>query len=444
MRLLILQILPATRGRPVPRFEPQLGTLLTLLEQRGHELTLVGLSSFDVAAIKAGMSRGLPQLVYADISPVCTDAARRTFEHIQRNEFVPIVVGGALAVVDPAGCLSLPGVHAAAIGEPDASLVTYFERVRDPAVGQVVRGVWLRDEKGLARPQMPPLVEDLDSLPLPNRDLFNYAEHVRRTGEIEIAVGRGCPQKCGYCLNPAAERLYAGGGAWVRRRSPRHVVDEIKLLREKYGDVRRVRFLDHAFALDAVWLEPMLALYREQVGLPFRCHVRLNAIERGRIAAMRAAGCDSVSVEVISASNFVRNDIMHMELSSEQIAGAFQVLHAHGLETRAILYLGTPYESETSLREAVQLLRRLRPTIVDVRPYYPLPGTAAADLARASGWLHTRGEEQFHAQRCGIDMPSCRESNVAAAIRQISREFRVQVGEPWWRAAVRSVLGGRR
>lgn len=441
MRLLILQIAPATRGRSLPRFDPQLGTLLSLLEERGHELTLVGLSKFDVAAIKAGMSRGLPQLVYADVSPVCTDAARRTFEHIQHYEFVPIVVGGALASVDPAGCLSLPGVHAAALGEPDASLVTYFERVRDPAVAQIVRGVWLRDEKGLARPQMPPLVEDLDSLPLPNRELFNYGEHVRRSGEIEIAIGRGCPKKCGYCLVPASEQLHAGGGAWVRRRSPRHIIDEIGQLRHRYPATRRVRFLDHAFALDGAWLESLLQPYQAQVGLPFRCHLRLNAIEQSSVARLRAAGCDGVSVELISASNFIRNDVMNMETSGEQIANAFHVLHAHALETRAILYLGSPYESETSLREVVLLLRKLRPAVVDVRRYYPIPGTAAAELARQNGWLHVRGEEQFHAERCGIDMPACRESVVDGAIRRISREFPVTVGEPWWRRTLRTFIG---
>ena len=36
---------------------------------------------------------------------------------------------------------------AVAIGEPDASLVTYPERMKDPATNRGV-GVWLRDERG--------------------------------------------------------------------------------------------------------------------------------------------------------------------------------------------------------------------------------------------------------------------------------------------------------
>src|SRR5262249_5982047 len=154
----------------------------------------------------------LPQLIYADISPVCVDVARRTLQYVQEHEFIPVVAGGLFAALDPAACLSLPGVKAAAVGEPDASLVTYLERGKDPALGQVVQGVWLRDERGLSQPSLPPLVEDLDSLPFPERALFDYAAQVRRAGEIEIAVGRGCPQRCAYCGNPAVRALHEGQG----------------------------------------------------------------------------------------------------------------------------------------------------------------------------------------------------------------------------------------
>lgn len=442
VRILILQLAAAVRGRSLPRFDPQLGTLLTLLEERGHELALAGLSKFDIAAVKAALSRALPQLVYADVSPVCTDAARRIFEHVQRYEFVPIVAGGVFPTVDPGACLSMPGVQAIAVGEPDASLVTYLERMQDPAVGQIVRGVWLRDERGLARPELPLLVEDLDSLPFPNRELFDYAAHVGRTGEIEIAVGRGCPQKCSYCVNATVEKLYAGRGAWVRRRSPESVIEEIELLRARYRGAKLVRFLDHAFALDEPWLEALLHAYAGRVGLPFRCHVRLNAVTRSLAALLRDGGCKLVDVEVISGSNLIRNEILGMELTSDQVAAACEVLHTHHLPIRAIVYLGAPYESEASIDETAAMLRRLKPAAVDVRPFYPWPGTPVAELARQNGWLHSRGEEQYHAERSGIDMPACRADLIDAAVRRLSQEFPTSVGESWWRRWSRGALGG--
>lgn len=439
MKILILQFVPRAGRRPVPRFDPQLGTLLALLRERGHELSLLGVSRYDVGALKGALARGLPQLIYADVSPVCVDIARRSLQYIQEHEFLPIVVGGGLATLDPAAALSLPGVHAAAIGEPDASLVTYLERVKDPAVGQVVLGVWLRDESGLSRPRLPALVEDLDSLPLPERDLFDYAALVRRTGEIEIAIGRGCPQRCGYCVNRTIEALYAGRGQWVRRRSPEHVLDEIRALRERYAGAETVRFLDHSFALDPAWLESFLTTYASE--MPFRCHLRANATDAPLAARLAAAGCRMADIEIISGSDFIRNEMFAMDLSNEQIERTFATLHAAQIRTRAIVYLGSPYESEASIADTRALLARLKPEVVSARPYFPWPGTAAAELSRQSGWIHSRGEEQFHNDQSGIDMPACRPAIVAAALRSFRSEFPTEAGEPWWRRSL-SAVGG--
>lgn len=440
----MFQFVPATRGRPVPRFEPQLGTLLALLRRRGHELALVGLARFELDKVKAGLAQCLPQLIYADIAPVCVDAARRTLEYIVQHEFLPVVAGGTYPTVDPAAALSLPGVQAAALGEPDASLVTYLERTKDPALSPVVHGVWLRDERGLARPQLPPLVEDLNSLPFPERELFAYAAAVRRSGTLEIAVGRGCPQRCQYCVNDRLAALYADHGTWVRRRAPGNVLAEIGLLREQYPEARRVRFLDHAFALDAAWLGEFLAAYRGRCGLPFRCHLRANAATEETVRQLAASGCVAADVEVISASDFVRNEVFRMNLSNAQILATFAHLRTAGVGSRAIVYLGAPYESQAALEETRELLHELRPDVVDVRPYFPWPGTGAHDLCREQGWLHPRGEEQYHADRAGIDMPACRPEVVERFVRRLRKERPTVVGEPWWRrwsSASRQALG---
>jgi len=451
MRVLVFQFSPDVRGRPVPRFEPQLGTLLSLLERREHTLALTGLARFDVAKVKAALARSLPQLVYADISAVCVGAARRTFEHIQQHEFLPIVAGGQYPTIDPAAALSLPGVQAVAIGEPDASLVTYFERMKDPAAGQVVSGVWLRDERGLARPAMPPLVEDLNSLPFPHRELFGYADVVAQTGQIEIAIGRGCPARCGYCLNPGLAELYEGGGAWVRRRSAGNILAEIALLRERYAGVKRVRFLDHTFAQDAAWLADFLCVYQPRCGLPFRCHLRANAAYEEVARSLAEAGCELVDVEVISGSDFIRNEIFEMNLSGEEIRAAFTRVKSAGIRARAIVYLGAPYESEASLADTRALLLEIKPDVVDIRPYHPWPGTPAARLCQEQGWLHPRGEDQYHQDRTGIDMPACRPDLVAAFIRRLRAELPTEVAEPWWRrwssasrAAIEQVFQRRR
>ena len=433
MRILILQFVPDTRGRPVPRYEPKLATLLTLLRQREHELALLGMARYDVAALKTALARSLPKLVYADVSAVCVNTARRAFQYIQDHEFLPIVAGGEYATVDTPGALSLPGVQAAAVGEPDATLITYFERMKDPAVRQIVQGIWLRDEQGLACPALPGLIEDLDSLPFGERELFGYGAYVKTTGEVEIAVGRGCPWKCSYCLNDPVSRMYAGRGTWVRRRSLGNIFAEIDGLRAQYPDIRLVRFLDHNFAQEPKWLGEFLAAYRPRCGLPFRCHLRANMPVESTVGLLAEAGCIMTDIEVISGSDFIRNEIFAMELDEMQIRAAFEALRAAGIKTRAIVYLGSPYDSETSLSDTCALLRKLKPDMVSARPFFPWPGTGAAESCREHGWPHSRGEEQYHQDLCGIDMPACRPDVVTRFLKRIRKDFPTKLAEPWWR-----------
>ena len=433
MRILILQFVPDTRNRRVPRYEPKLAILLMLLQQREHELALLGLARFDVSAVKAALARSLPKLIYADVSAVCVTTARRTFQYIQEHEFLPIVVGGEYATVDPPGALSLPGVQAAALGEPDATLITYFERMKDPAVRQVVQGIWLRDEQGLARPEMPSLIEDLNSLPVGERDLFGYEAYVRVTGEAEIAVGRGCPQRCGYCLNHPTSEMYAGRGLWRRRRSIGHVLGEIEALRARHPEIRLIRFLDHDFAQEPEWLANFLGAYRARCGLPFRCHVRANRTSAEGMRPLAEAACVLADVEVVSGSDFIRNEIFGMDLDEMQIRSAFDALRGAGIRTRAIVYLGAPYDSEASLEDTCALLRKLQPDVVSARPYYPWPGTAAAQICRENGWTHSRGEDQYHQDQCGINMPACRPEIVSRYVKRIRRDFPTRLVEPWWR-----------
>lgn len=433
MRILVLQLAPESRARPLPRFEPQLGVLLSLLRERGHAVSLIGMARFELDRLKQSLARELPQLIYADISGVCIDLAQRVVQHLSGREGLSIVAGGQYPSLDPAGALSLPGVHAVAIGEPDATLVTYLERANDPISSTVTPGVWLRDERGTMRPNLPHLVEDLDSLPWPERELFDYSAHVSRTGQIEIAVGRGCPQRCAYCLNPLMASMYVDRGQWVRRRSPQNIMEEIADLAGRFAGATSVRFLDHSFAQDPAWLDGMLNEFRSGCELSMRCHVRANRADDSLLMSLAAARCNQIDVEVISGSQFIRDEIFEMDTSEAQIRDLFEGCRRAGIRTRAIVYLGSPYESEASLEETRNLLRAIRPNVVDSRCYYPLRATQAAETARENGWLHRRGEEQYHADRCGIDMPACRPKVVAAFAASLRAEFPMEWGEPWWR-----------
>ena len=63
---------------------------------------------------------------------------------------------------------------------------------------------------------------------------------------LNISTTRGCPFKCNWCAKPIYGNRY-------NARSPRHVVEEIKLLKERYG-FDHIWMCDDIFGLKPGWV----------------------------------------------------------------------------------------------------------------------------------------------------------------------------------------------
>ncbi|HON59950.1 MAG TPA: radical SAM protein [Smithella sp.] len=93
-----------------------------------------------------------------------------------------------------------------------------------------------------------PLIEDLDSLPVPAYDLIDLPFYWKETRFFlnsgsryaSLFSSRGCPYKCFYC-----HRIF---GKQFRYQSAERIVSEIKYLKKKYN-INDIEFLDDVFNL---------------------------------------------------------------------------------------------------------------------------------------------------------------------------------------------------
>jgi len=426
LRILFLQFLPSKQGSLHPRFDDALGVLSSVLRGEGHATGLLAVTEYGEQLIRMKLTHFRPQTVYADIAGPCVDLARRTIAYVAGRHGLPTVCGGTFPTVAPKRALSMPGVQAVVIGEPEVAFPGYIRANATGDLDAARPGLWLNGEGEVITNELAPLTEDLDTLPDADRSLFAYQRHIDETKEAEVAVGRGCPHFCAYCINDWLHEIYEDQGKYVRRRSPHRICDEIDTLRRTFDGIKRIRFRDHAFALQEPWLTLFFEVYRRRCGLPFRCHVRANALTEPISALLAESGCGFADLEIVSGSDFVRNEIFDMELTNAQIVAAFELLHRHGIATRAINYLGAPYASELSIEETVKLGQRIGPSVVEGRVYYPFPGTRAAEFCRESGWISNRGEANYARDESVLDMPNL----PAATINRLARRFRWDVDHP--------------
>jgi radical SAM superfamily enzyme YgiQ (UPF0313 family) len=248
---------------------------------------------------------------------------------------------------------------------------------------------WLRVDGDVVHNPLRPLLSgaELDDLPLADRELLYSAHlHSRRTRIKPFITGRGCPYDCAFCFNKAYSDLYGGGGRRFRRRSVESVIGELKQVTSRH-DVRFVQFLDDTFILQDKWLHAFMARYRAEIGLPFWCQVRANLVTEEKAALLRQAGCVSVSFGIEAGHDRLRNAILNRNMSREQILGAAETLHRHGIAIMTNNMLGLPTGSLETGMETLDLNIQCRPAYANVFLFQPYPKTALGEWAYKEGWM---------------------------------------------------------
>ena len=204
------------------------------------------------------------------------------------------VFGGPHATFSPE-FVETDGVDAVCRGEGELAIVELLERLREGRSHYDVQNFWFkrRDTGEIVQNENRQLVQDIDSLGFPDRDVIYEAGAIYRDSDRKVFVSqRGCPMPCSFCFHHAMKKkVYnARNSAYVRKRSVSHVIDEINHVRRKYN-LKFVHFLDDIFNLRNEWLDEFCERYPKEVGLPFDVILMANMTTEEHIKKLKQAGC---------------------------------------------------------------------------------------------------------------------------------------------------------
>ena len=257
------------------------------------------------------------------------------------------------------------------------SHATYFpEMVKEEGVDFVIRGEAETELKGGVI-NTGKLEQDLDKIEFPDRDLlYSYPEN--RDNPIKnVITSRGCPYNCGYCYNNLYRSLYKGQ-KWVRQRSFKNVVEECEGL--KIYPLKFIFFEDDCFALNMEWLAGFSSLYRKKINIPFHCQVRVEMINKERMALLKHAGCTGITFAIESGNEKIRNKMLGRNFTNDATLKAVDILRECGLKFRMENMIGLPGET---LKNAIQTLDfniKCRPQMGWCSLLQPYPKTALGSL----------------------------------------------------------------
>ncbi|MBN1288505.1 MAG: B12-binding domain-containing radical SAM protein [Actinobacteria bacterium] len=372
----------------------------SILQSLGHEVGLTydhryfartGISipalgsAFDMRNMLADqVVRGRPDLVCFSVMTSDYLWAVDMASRIKARSDVPVLFGGIHAISVPDVVMSEAPVDMVCVGEGEKALPQLLEQLPDfPGID--VPGIWVKNGGEVIRSDVPPLVEDLDAVPFPDKELF-YRELPWLSRGYLLITSRGCPYSCTFCGNDVLRKAYKGKGRYVRRRSVESVMSEIMLARERYKP-KRFNILDDCFTMNKSWLGEFCGLYADKVRIPFVALSHPQLIDDDVAGMLSDAGCFILLLGIQSSSESIRSEILNRKESNEQVMQAAEICHRHGLRFSIDHIFGLPYEGVEEYRHALSFYNNLRPDAVNTYWLVYFPGTTIIDHAVDAGIL---------------------------------------------------------
>jgi len=281
-----------------------------------------------------------------------------------------IIVGGVGPSLNPEYITH--NADAVFVGDSDDALVGYL-RGDSTGIGRVDRV--MGKEVYLA---IPPA--DLDALPYPALDLigefgpptFFAGNRVFMPGNALMVSGsRGCPYNCAFCANRG---LRETGMRPLRYNSVQRVVEELEYVYRHYG-VTHVRFGDEAVANPRRRaVELCEAILDAGLNIAWQACIRTKPADMELFELMYRAGCREVNLGVESADQAVLEQL-NKRATVEDAAAAIANAKQAGLQTRVLLMIGCPGETEETVDKNIAFIEKVQPTLCSCTRFVPLPGS---------------------------------------------------------------------
>ena len=360
--------------------------LVACTNQAGHESkVLIENAERD---LRRAVRRFNPDLVAFSITTGAHLWAMATAVHVKRwLPKVKTVFGGMHATFFPE-MIDGDAVDIVCVGEGEGAMVDLADAMERREDINGITNLWVKDAQGVVHKNpMRLLIQDLDSLPFPDRSVYDHYSFVREQAVEGFITGRGCPDSCTFCFHVGLKRVMKGLGRYSRRKSPEYVVREIEHYRRRYR-LKRVVFRDDTFVVDYHnYVKPLMKLYRERVGLPFSALIRADYVDEEAIADLAASGCYAVKMGVETGDEATRRQVLRKDLSDEDIIRAMESFRKHGIKVQTSSILGSPGETLASAWQTLEFNTRLKPDHAWCSLVQPYPGTTLAEQVMRDGLL---------------------------------------------------------
>jgi len=260
----------------------------------------------------------------------------------------------------------------------------------------------------VANPPRIPLV-NLDEIPWVSRTyrkFLNYRDYFYSGNLYPLVVfntSRGCPHRCSFCVYPQTFT-----GHRMRYRSVGDVVDEMEYVVREFSPLGEIMFEDDTLTVNKKrTIELCEEILRRNIKVRWSCNARVQ-LDLETMKLMRRSGCRSLLVGFESGSQIVLNG-MRKGNKLELYERFMQDTRKAGLLVNGTFLVGCPGETKETMRETLELAKRLKPDVAQFFPVMVYPGTELYDEYKQKGYIVSENfrdwlnEDGLH--NCVVNLP---------------------------------------
>lgn len=298
----------------------------------------------------------------------------------------------------PSACIKKGNIDFVVIGEAENTIKELVDCFRSGLSNfQKINGLaFIKNNKIIITPERP-VIDNLDSLPMPARHLLPMKEYalavkenplrgvIRKPWTIMI-TSRGCPFSCVFCTHHTV-----WGKKW-RGRSPENVVSEIQHLIKNFG-IKQIDFLDDNMTLDRNRMEKICdLLISKKIRIEWftPSGLRADTLDESLLRKMRKAGCKKIRVAPESGVQRIVDKVIKKNLSLKSVEEAVKSCKKVGLKVGCFFVIGLIGETKKDIIETINFAYKLKQLGADSFIFSiasPIYGTELYNLAKKEGYL---------------------------------------------------------
>jgi anaerobic magnesium-protoporphyrin IX monomethyl ester cyclase len=208
-----------------------------------------------------------------------------------------------------------------------------------------------------------PLIDNLDAIPLPDRDMANMEHYMQPQQIIPYYIGRsltmitsrGCPFNCVFCSTKIHWQKF-------RAFSAEHVIEEIELMINKYN-VEIIHIFDDLFITDKKRLEKIHDYIVEKginKKVKFMCLVRADMVDDKTMQMLKDMNVVVTGIGMESGCPRTLEYLKRRTTTIEKNRAAIELSNKYGIPTMGSFMIGNPGETKEELLQTLKFIHEYR------------------------------------------------------------------------------------